>query len=251
MKRSRSTSPYMKYTICSTVYNQLPELKKLIFSLKQQTFHDFELIVADDGSSDGTYEFMIEDKEIGLPHKYVRQEDAGYRLVEIINKAAERAEGDYIVWIMSDSSPKEDFLEKLDKVVAPNRLVNGMRVNVDKDGKIIGPDWRIEYAAFELTPGRNEQPVYGAEPWKVMTLNTMCIPTEVWKKYGGIPMGYNGGYGRMDWDMAAWCLYNNIRLYWATEAVCFEEEHPKREDRQENVDLFTKRLEQFQKGAQV
>ena len=46
-------SPYPKASIIITSYNQRPTLELLLATLERQTIQDFEVIIADDGSSDG------------------------------------------------------------------------------------------------------------------------------------------------------------------------------------------------------
>ena len=44
----------MKFTIFTPTYNRRELLKKLYESLKKQVYKDFEWIIVDDGSTDGT-----------------------------------------------------------------------------------------------------------------------------------------------------------------------------------------------------
>ena len=48
----------MKFTIFTPTYNRKELLKKLYFSLRNQTFKDFEWLIVDDGSNDGTNELV-------------------------------------------------------------------------------------------------------------------------------------------------------------------------------------------------
>ena len=52
--------------------NETENLKKLIPKLLKQNYNQFELIVVDDRSTDGTYEYMIELKQIEDKIKFVR-----------------------------------------------------------------------------------------------------------------------------------------------------------------------------------
>ena len=49
-------SPVFSIVLCT--YNAQPYLDECIQSLLQQTFHDFELIIVDDGSRDGTLAYL-------------------------------------------------------------------------------------------------------------------------------------------------------------------------------------------------
>ena len=56
----------MKFTIFTPTYNRKKLLKKLYESLKKQTYKNFEWLIVDDGSTDGTKEsvekFLAENK---------------------------------------------------------------------------------------------------------------------------------------------------------------------------------------------
>ena len=54
------------FSIILTTYNQIEFLKKCLFSILNQSFKEFELIVIDNNSSDGTSEYLnnITDKRL-------------------------------------------------------------------------------------------------------------------------------------------------------------------------------------------
>ena len=56
LKRSVQAMP--KVSVIIPTYNRLPMLKEAVQSVLAQDFEDFELIVVDDGSTDGTSEEM-------------------------------------------------------------------------------------------------------------------------------------------------------------------------------------------------
>ena len=48
----------MKFSIITPTLNRLEFIKKLIKSIKQQTYNNWELIIVDNGSKDGTVEYI-------------------------------------------------------------------------------------------------------------------------------------------------------------------------------------------------
>jgi len=230
------------FSVITCTYNQLPLLKKAKKHWDKQTFKDFEWIIADDGSTDGTKEWA---KKNGIKI-YSKAKNTGFDFVGNLNEAVKLAGFKYLVWVMGDSYPAEDFLDKLSEVVKPNRVVNGLRITVSKEGKIVGEDWRIPRATFNLT-GNETLVIHPYEPWELMTLNSMCMPRKMFKEMGGICEEYKG-YGRMDTDMAMWAYFNGYKLYWATKAIIYHLEHPDRVDSPENDKVFHKRLEEFRKN---
>lgn len=235
----------MKYSVIVTSYNQLELLKKAIETgWYKQTEQDFEIVVADDGSNDGTLEYLRDHKI-----KHVTQEHQGYRLTRVFNEAVKMAIGEYIIWVAADSSPKEDYLEQLSLAVAPERIVNGLRMNVDEIDKIVSQDWRVDRVIFET-----DQPavkVVHARPWELMTGNGLVLSRQAFENLGGLYDKYNEGYGKMDWDLVANGYYKGMELYWCPTAILYHRQHPEREDTDNSTTVFTERLIQFQAESHI
>ena len=93
----------MKISLLTATYNRKEELKKLYDSLNSnyQTFKDFEWIVMDDGSSDGTKEQLAEwIKTAPFEIKYHYQQNKGKQ--REINDAIQYVTGDIVMEIDSD-----------------------------------------------------------------------------------------------------------------------------------------------------
>lgn len=95
-------------TIGVSTFNRKAYLEESLRSLECQTFRDFEIIVVDDGSTDGTGEMMRE-KFPGI--RYLYQENRGDAAAK--NKVAENARGRYLVFNDSDDLFLPDALERL------------------------------------------------------------------------------------------------------------------------------------------
>ena len=178
----------MKYSIITSSYNQKEKLERLAYFLAGFENVDFEWIIADDGSSDGTQKWV---QETFLNHplggnmvKLCTQKHDGYGLVSILNKAGEIAEGDYLLWIMADTYPTEDFFENFDPVVKEDRMVCGVRLNVNEKGLLVGPDWRL--VEYPVDANLQEVEITFEKPWGLMTLNGMCISKKIWNQMGRI-----------------------------------------------------------------
>lgn len=229
----------MKYSIITSAYNQLSMLKKTYSAVMAQTYKDLEWIVTDDGSTDGTSEWVK-----SLPNvKYFWQENKGYRLSHILNAAAKMAEGEVLVFVMGDSYPKEDFLEQFDKVWKPERVVNGMRMNLGPDDTVVSPDWRTQ-SFYMGDPDDDETRVIIQQPWRAMTLNSAGMGKKLWEKIGGMCEEYHL-YGKEDWDLFMRAFFDGAELWWANKAVVYHHDHPGKEDSQANTDLFNERVALF------
>ena len=70
---------------------------------EQKTKYTFEVIIADDGSDGKTHKIIESFKEKSRYHiKHIWQDDDGYRLSKIVNKALIKTCGDYIILIDGD-----------------------------------------------------------------------------------------------------------------------------------------------------
>jgi len=107
--------PYtLPVSIIIPVYNRKEKLAKTLAAITHQTYpaNLIEVIVADDGSSDGVAE-VIEKYQKYLSLKYVRQDDQGYRLSAVRNLGLNLAQYDYISILDCDILPTPKYIELL------------------------------------------------------------------------------------------------------------------------------------------
>lgn len=228
----------MKYTVITSSFNQKKHLIDCYEALNKQTYKNFDWIIADDGSTDGTAEFFVDKFVNNIPIGFVTQPNEGYRLSTILNKAVKMSTSEYVIFIMGDSFPKEDFIEQMDLVMQPERVVNGIRMNVDEYGTIISPDWRLQM--FE-THNVDEEKIMYPDPWRTMTLNSMGMSRFLWDKIDGMDESYKL-YGREDWDLVMRAWFDGAELWWATKAVIYHHDHVAKEDSPENIQRFEAKL---------
>lgn len=102
----------MELSVIITTYNSHDWLEKVLWGYTCQSFKDFELIIADDGSSAPTSDLIKKIKlQIDFPLHHVWHEDKGFRKCEILNKAIVTAKADYLVFSDGDCIPRKDFLQ--------------------------------------------------------------------------------------------------------------------------------------------
>ncbi|MFN6129415.1 MAG: glycosyltransferase family A protein [Planctomycetota bacterium] len=88
-------------SIILPTYNRLRFLNEAIEAIRSQTFTEWELIIVDDGSTDGTKEFLKGRlKEIHQPWTYIYQENQGPSAAR--NRGLEVATGGFIAFYDSD-----------------------------------------------------------------------------------------------------------------------------------------------------
>lgn len=104
-----------KVSICIATYNRRDYLRKTLKSVFAQTYKDYEVVIVDDGSTDGT-DRMI--KQSDYPVRYFWQENSGVSAAR--NKLIELAQGQYITFIDSDDILFEYAVEDLMSLIGSN-----------------------------------------------------------------------------------------------------------------------------------
>lgn len=98
-------------TIIVPVYNVVEYIEECLRSVINQTKKDIEIIIVDDGSTDGSTEICQQYANIDSRIKFIRQENAGAAAAR--KKAAEYAEGKYMGFVDADDVIVPDLFERL------------------------------------------------------------------------------------------------------------------------------------------
>lgn len=117
--------------IIIATYNWPEALTLCVRSIFQQTQLPDEIIIADDGSGESTRATIEKLKEESpRPLKHIWQEDKGFRLSEIRNKAIASAKADYIIQVDGDCIFEKHFVEDHMSVAKAGSFVCGSRVKL-------------------------------------------------------------------------------------------------------------------------
>lgn len=123
-----------KVSVCIPTYNRKKYLLETLNSIRKQSFQDFEIIIVDDGSTDGTEDTI---KKIDLPIRYYWQENSGDAAAR--NKLIDLAHGEYIAFIDSDDLYTDDALGALVAAAEENSgnvISYGSYIGIDENGQI-------------------------------------------------------------------------------------------------------------------
>jgi len=103
----------VRISVVITTYNRPDALSLVLRGLAAQRAGEFEVLVADDGSTPATAEMLDRLKPaLNFPLRHVWQPDDGFRAPMARNRASAAATGDYIVFLDGDCRLVEDFAAK-------------------------------------------------------------------------------------------------------------------------------------------
>ncbi len=131
------------FTIFTTTRNRAHTLDRPYESLKNQTFRDFEWVIIDNGSTDGTGALVEKyQAEANFPIRYYWQEDAGKH--GSMNRALTLAEGEFFVTLDSDDGCVPTALARFKhhwELIPPDlrdRFTGVTALCLDQHGDLVG-----------------------------------------------------------------------------------------------------------------
>lgn len=105
-----------KFSLITPTWNRADgRLSRCLESVYTQTYRDFEHVVVDDGSDDGTESLctqLVESTKPGYELRYIRKEHEGRVVAR--NVGMREAGGDWIAWVDSDDALDPMYLETFD-----------------------------------------------------------------------------------------------------------------------------------------
>ena len=124
-------------SIIIPTYNRVQYVTRAIAAIQEQAFTDWELIVVDDGSSDGTAEVLPSLAALDARIQYVRQANAGVSVARNTGMAVMHPDSRYIMFHDDDDWLTEDGLTRLSALAtafpdAP--AVAGLPLHCDDNG---------------------------------------------------------------------------------------------------------------------
>lgn len=124
----------VKVALLISTYNWHQALKKCFESILYQTLKPHEILIADDGSTENT-KFAIDDfrKKTSIPVRHIWQEDKGFRLSKIRNKAIAACTADYIIQIDGDIIMESHFIEDHIRLSEKEHFIVGSRALLNED----------------------------------------------------------------------------------------------------------------------
>lgn len=102
------------FTVFTPTYNRAHTLERVFFSLRDQTFRDFEWLIVDDGSTDNTCDLIRDwQRKTEFPIRYYWQENQGKPAA--FNRGVEETQGELFLLIDSDDGFVPEALEQFNR----------------------------------------------------------------------------------------------------------------------------------------
>lgn len=119
----------MKIAVIITTYNRPDALGAVLEGYLAQDDRDFEILVADDGSTEETKRLIEKYRDMApLPIRHVWQEDAGFRAARIRNLAIAATDAAYVIFTDGDCVPGKHFVASHRKLLEPGYFLSGNRI---------------------------------------------------------------------------------------------------------------------------
>ena len=203
----------MKLSIIIPVYNKRDYVRKAIESVMAQTYTDYELIVVDDGSTDGSGELCDELVRLsGITQmdkvRIIHQANQGVAAAR--NNGVAVSQGEYVAFLDADDWWAPTYLERMMWLIehypeaglyACNYWyvkTGKTRVGVTKVSSVqcsVSSDWTVGYINYPKTYYEN----VGMPVWTGATI----MPRRVFNEMGGFPLGIKLGEDFLLWSKVA------------------------------------------------
>lgn len=119
----------MTTAVILAVYNRPDALVAVLDGYAAQDARDFEVIIADDGSTETT-RHVVEDyaRRLAFPLKHVWQEDRGFRAAAARNRALAITKAEYVIYSDGDCIPPPHFVSMHRRLAEPGYFLSGNRI---------------------------------------------------------------------------------------------------------------------------
>lgn len=116
----------MHISVIISTFDSPRWLEHALWGYACQTHSPREIIVADDGSGPETLAVIRRHRDLGLRRLvHVWHPHDGFRKCRILNRAIERATGDYLVFSDGDCIPRSDFVATHAELARPGHALSG------------------------------------------------------------------------------------------------------------------------------
>lgn len=189
----------MRFSVIIPLYNKAPYVAKAIESVLAQSFTDYELVIMDDGSQDGSFEVALQCID-GHPNCHIyRQTNKGVSVAR--NNAVALSQGEYLCFLDADDWWDPAFLEEMSQLIEefPDAGIYGTNYTIVNETRhktrvaSVGVDSGFEKGYI------NYCQVYAKTMYMPLTSITVSIPRAIFEEMQGFPKNIKLGEDFMLW----------------------------------------------------
>lgn len=187
----------MRFSVIIPLYNKVPFVEKAVCSVLSQTYLEWDLVIVDDGSTDGSAEVAEKIIECCSDRvKLIHQTNAGVGVAR--NNGVDASSGDFLAFLDADDWWESTFLEEMDKLITryPNAGLYACNYTYWKPGKtrlaVNHPTGLMDYPKTYLENGM--MPV---------CTGSVVIPRKIFAECGRFPTGIRLGEDFLLWSKIA------------------------------------------------
>lgn len=119
----------MNTAVVVTTYNRPDALAAVLAGYADQANADFELLIADDGSTDDTRRLIEQEQSrLRFSVRHVWQEDHGFRAAAARNRAVAQTQAEYLIFVDGDCVPAPNFIRQHQSLAQRGYFLAGNRV---------------------------------------------------------------------------------------------------------------------------
>lgn len=245
LREQRGETPSPDFSIIVPVFNRC-DLTRMCLEAVQQTLagHRGEIIVVDDGSSDGTAAYL---ESLGRAVRVIRnRRNLGFAAA--CNRGVAQARGEFVVFLNNDTTPEAGWLEPLLDEVRSSEATGVV------GAKLLYPDRRIQHAgvAFSVPNGvpynlfrgapEDFEPSCQRREYRAVTGACMLVRRSLFRALDGFDERYRNGFEDVDFCLRA--REQGARVIYQPQSVVvhLEEQSEGRKDFDvQNLTLFLNR----------
>ncbi len=160
-----------RFSIITIARNDVAGLERTLQSLLKQTLTDFDWIVVDSASSDGTPDFLADAKrQMPMVLDWSSEPDRG--IAHAWNKGIVRSRAEYILILNSGDTFTQRAVEQFNRACHPDRIICAHARLIGADGAATG--------------------IFKAQPYKLwrgmhIPHNWSCVPSDFYRRLGLYP----------------------------------------------------------------
>ncbi|MEW6659546.1 MAG: glycosyltransferase [Thermodesulfobacteriota bacterium] len=232
-------------SIIIPVFNNLSLTRQCLEAIEENTDAPHEIIVVDNGSSDGTRDYLHRLEAGGLVRAITNRANLGF--AKASNQGAQAARGEYLVFLNNDTIVQPGWLRELVNAAQKDEKIGAV------GAKLLYPDDSIQHAGVVFNEkklvhhiykyfNRDHPAVNKEREFQAVTAACMLIQKDLFFKVGAFPEGYRNGLE--DVDLCFTLREQGYKNVYTPRAVVYhlESKTPGRHDRdKENSRIFRSR----------